>query len=67
MSEVGKQKVNDCFICKKTAITEEHHVKELDSEYTIELCPDCHKVITKYYEEAIPKLTKFLEDKKKLD
>jgi len=37
---------------------------EVGSEYTIELCHDCHKVITKYYEEAIPKLTKFLEDKK---
>ncbi|MDH3619197.1 MAG: hypothetical protein OEM89_10830 [Nitrosopumilus sp.] len=59
-----KQKVNDCFICNKTANTEEHHVKELDSEYTIEVCHDYHTVITKYYEEAIPKLTKFLETQK---
>lgn len=64
MTEVGKQKVNDCFICNKTANTEEHHVKEHDSEYTMEICHDCHLVITKYYEEALPKLRKYLEDKK---
>lgn len=64
MAEKGKQKVNDCFICGKTAVTTEHHVKELDSEYTMELCPDYHKVITKYYEEAIPRLKRFLDDKK---
>jgi len=56
MTEVGKQKVNDCFICGKTAVTTEHHVKELDSEYTMELCPDCHKV-------AIPRLKDFLKEK----
>ena len=58
----GKQKVNVCFICGKTDNTEEHHVKELGSEYTMEICSDCHTVITKYYEEAIPKLKKFVED-----
>jgi len=61
MSE-GKQKVNVCFICDKTGNTEEHHVKELDSKYTIEICHNCHTVITKYYEEAIPKLEMFLKE-----
>ena len=32
---VGKQKVNVCFVCDKTKASEEHHVKELDSEYTM--------------------------------
>jgi len=61
----GKQKVNDCFICDKTDASEEHHVKELDSEYTIEVCKNCHTVLTKYQEEAIPKLKKYLEEKSK--
>ena len=61
----AKQKVNVCFICDKTDASEEHHVKELDSEYTIEVCKNCHTVLTKYQEEAIPKLKKYLEEKSK--
>jgi len=61
----AKQKVNVCFICDKTDASEEHHVKELDSEYTIEVCKNCHTVLTKYQEEAIPKLKKYLKEKSK--
>ena len=61
MAEVGKQKVNDCFICGKTDASEEHHVKRLGSEYTMEICHECHTVVTQYEDNAIPKLEKFIE------
>ena len=65
MSEKGKRKINVCFICDKTEASEEHHVKEHDSEYTMEICHNCHFVLTKYQEEALPKLRKYLEEKSK--
>ena len=62
MSE-GKQKVNVCFACGEVAYTSEHHVKEYDKKFTVELCGKCHIGLNHYQEEAIPKLKKFFEDK----
>jgi len=59
----ANKKVNVCFICNKTEDSEEHHVKERNSEYTMEICKNCHTVLTKYQEEALPKLRKYLEEK----
>ncbi len=65
MTKEGKQKINVCFICDKTEASEEYHFKELDREYPIEVCKNCHTVLTKYQEEAIPKLKKYLEEQSK--
>ena len=61
----SKQKVNHCFACGKVDFSTEHHVKELNKEYTVELCQKCHFVLNHYYEEALPKLTQFLAEKNK--
>jgi len=58
----GKTKVNVCFACGKIDFSSEHHVKEFNKEVTVELCGDCHTGLNHYYEEAIPKLKKFLEE-----
>jgi len=58
----GKNKVNVCFACGDIAFTNEHHVKELDKEITVELCEKCHTGLNHYQEEAIPKLQKFLNE-----
>jgi cytochrome c2 len=64
MTKNGK-KVNVCFICDKMEATEEHHVEEVHGGHTIEICQNCHTVLTKYQEDAIPKLKKYLEEKSK--
>ena len=63
MSE-GKQKVNVCFACGKIDYTTEHHVKEFDEKYTVELCQKCHGTLNHYQQEAIPKLKDFIEKSK---
>jgi len=58
----GKQKVNRCFACGNIDFSTEHHVKELGKEYTVELCHECHPTLNHYYEEALLRRKKFLED-----
>jgi cytochrome c2 len=61
----NSKKVNVCFICGQTEASEEHHVEELHGGHTIEICTNCHTVLTQYQEKAIPKLKKYLEEKSK--
>ncbi len=52
------------MICNKTKNNlTEHHVKECNKKIMI-VCDDCHKVITWYQEQALPKFKKQLEKKK---
>ena len=54
-------KIGECFVCNKTKDNlTEHHVKECDEKIMI-VCDDCHKVITWYQEQAIPKFKATLQ------
>ncbi len=48
-------KVGKCLVCNelKDNLTE-HHVKECNDEIMM-VCDDCHKVITWYQDQALPK------------
>ena len=51
------------MVCNKTKDNlTEHHVKECNDELMI-VCDDCHKVITWYQEQAIPKFKEMLKKK----
>ena len=53
-------KIGVCTVCNqfKDNLTE-HHVKECDDKIMM-VCDDCHKVITWYQDQAIPKFKKQL-------
>jgi hypothetical protein len=56
-------RIGQCLVCNqlKDNLTE-HHVKECDGKIMI-VCDDCHKVITWYQDQTLPKFKKQLEDK----
>ena len=56
-------KVGKCLVCNelKDNLTE-HHVKECSDELMM-VCDDCHKVITWYQDQAIPKFREMLKKK----
>ncbi len=53
-------KIGECLVCNqlKDNLTE-HHVKECDDKIMM-VCDDCHKVITWYQDQALPKFKKQL-------
>ena len=54
-------KIGECMVCNKTKDNlTEHHVKECNNKIMI-VCDDCHKVITWYQDQALPKFKKQLE------
>jgi len=56
-------KIGECLVCNtlKDNLTE-HHVKECNDQIMM-VCDDCHKVITWYQEQAIPKFKEQLDKK----
>ncbi len=57
-------KVGNCIVCSKLKDNlTEHHVKEFDDQIMM-VCDDCHKVITWYQDQALPKFKQYLERKK---
>lgn len=54
-------KIGTCLVCNtlKDNLTE-HHVKECDNKIMM-VCEDCHKIITWYQDQAIPKLKEILK------
>jgi len=56
-------KIGPCTVCNtlKDNLTE-HHVKECNNEIMM-VCEDCHRVITWYQDQAIPKFKNLLENK----
>ena len=57
-------KVAKCMVCNelKSNLTE-HHVKECNMEIMM-VCEDCHRVITWYQDQALPKFKELLEKNK---
>lgn len=56
-------KVGFCLVCNKLKDNlTEHHVKECDNQIMM-VCDDCHKIITWYQDQAIPKFKEYLERK----
>ena len=56
-------KVGNCLVCNKIKDNlTEHHVKEFDGKIMM-VCDDCHKVITWYQEQTLPKFKECLERK----
>jgi hypothetical protein len=54
-------KIGECLVCNKTKDNlTEHHVKECNNEIMM-VCEDCHRVITWYQDQAIPKFKKILK------
>ena len=58
-----KTRVGKCMVCNKMKRNlTDHHVKECKKEIMV-VCDDCHKVITWYEEQALPKFKKQLKSK----
>jgi len=59
-----KTRVGKCMVCSKMKHNlTDHHVKECNREIMM-VCDDCHKVITWYQDQAIPKFKKHLTKSK---
>lgn len=59
-----KTRVGKCMVCNKMKRNlTDHHVKECNREIMM-VCDDCHKVITWYQDQAIPKFKKQLTKSK---
>lgn len=56
-----KTRVGKCMVCNKMKRNlTDHHVKECNREIMM-VCDDCHKVITWYQDQAIPKFKATLQ------
>ena len=56
-------KIGECFVCNKNKDNlTEHHVKECNGKIMM-VCDDCHKIITWYQKQALPKFKKKLKEK----